>query len=108
MIVKLKKEDPNYHDLTPDQPYFVIGIEADDYRILNDYGKPYLYPANLFDIIDYREPITWITQHGADGERYSYPSVLNEVGFFEDYFDGKNEALSRFWHVLNKHLAEAA
>jgi len=32
MIVKLKTKDPDYPDLTPDQPYFVIGIEADDYR----------------------------------------------------------------------------
>jgi hypothetical protein len=42
MIVKLKAKNPEYPDLTPDQPYFVIGIEADDYRILNDSGKPYL------------------------------------------------------------------
>ena len=79
MIVKLKEENLEYPDLTPDQPYFVIGIESDDYRILNDYGK-----------------------------RYSYPEALNEVGFFEDYFDGKDEALSRFWHVVNKQLSEAA
>jgi hypothetical protein len=38
MIVKLKEEHPDYPDITADQPYFVIGIEADDYRILNDYG----------------------------------------------------------------------
>ena len=37
MIVKLKEKNPEYTDLTPDQPYFVVGIEADDYRILNDY-----------------------------------------------------------------------
>ena len=36
MIVKLKEKNPDYPDLTPDQPYFVIGIEADDYRMLND------------------------------------------------------------------------
>jgi hypothetical protein len=43
MIVKLKEENSDYPDLTPDQPYYGIGIEADDYRILNNYGKPYLY-----------------------------------------------------------------
>jgi len=108
MIVKLKEINPDYPDLTPNQPYFVIGIEADDYRILNDYGKPYLYPPNLFDIIDSHEPIIWITEYGDNGERYSYPPSLNEVGFFEDYFDGKDEALCRFWHVVNKSLSEAA
>jgi hypothetical protein len=108
MIVKLKEKNPDYPDLTPDQPYFVIGIEADDYRILNDSGKPYLYPAPLFEVIDPREPGIWITEYGEDGERYSYPPVLNEAGFFEDYFDGKDEALSKFWHDINKRLSEAA
>ncbi len=108
MIVKLKKEYPEYPDLTPGQPYFVIGIEADDYRILNDSGKPYLYPLYLFEIIDPREPSIWTTEYGEDGERYSYPPVLKEAGFFEDYFDGKEEALSKFWHVINKRLSEAA
>ena len=108
MIVKLKDKNPEYPDLTPSQPYFVIGIEADDYRILNDYGKPYLYPPHLFEVIDSREPSTWITEYGDDGERYSYPSALNEVGFFEDYFEGKEKVLSKFWQVVNKRLSEAA
>jgi hypothetical protein len=108
MIVKLKEKNLDYQDLTPDQPYFVIGIEADDYRILNDFGKPYLYPSHLFEVIDPREPSIWITEYGEDGERYSYPPVLNEAGFFEDYFDGKDDALSKFWHVINKRLSEAA
>jgi hypothetical protein len=108
MIVKLKERNADYPDLTPDQRYFVIGIEADDYRILNDSGKPYLYPSHLFDIIDPREPSTWITEYGDDGERYSYPPMLNEVGFFEDYFDGQEAARSKFWHVINARLSEAA
>ena len=108
MIVKLKEKDLEYPDLTPDQPYFVIGIEADDYRILNDSGRPYLYPAGLFQVIDPREPSIWTTEYGEDGERYSYPPVLKEAGFFEDYFDGKDEALSQFWHVINRKLSEAA
>lgn len=108
MIVKLKEKNPDYQDLTPDQPYFVIGIEADDYRILNDSGKPYLYPSHLFEVIDPREPKTWITEYGDEGERYSYPPVLNEAGFFEDYFDGKDEALSKFWHAINTRLSQAA
>lgn len=108
MIVKLKTEHFDYTDISSEQPYFVIGIEADDYRILNDAGKPYLYPAHIFHIIDPREPSNWITEYGPDNERYAYPETLNEAGFFEDYFDGKDQALSRFWHVVNKHLSEAA
>jgi hypothetical protein len=106
MIVKLKDGYPDYPDLSPDEQYFVIGIEADDFRILNDFGKPYLYPSHLFEIVDSREPKSWITVYGDDGERYSYPPTLNEPGFFEDYFDGKNEALSQFWKAIPIVLSE--
>lgn len=47
-------------------------------------------------------------EYGEDGERYSYPPELNEAGFLEDYFDGKDDALSRSWHIVNKRLSEAA
>jgi len=108
MIVKLKRKSSEYPDLTHDHKYFVIGIEADDYRLLNDHGKPYLYPSNLFEVVDAREPDIWITEYGDAGERYSYPPALNEIGFFEDYFDGKDEVLSKFWHIINKRLSEVA
>ena len=42
MIVKLKKRNLRYRDLTFGQPYVLIGIEADELRILNDAGRPYL------------------------------------------------------------------
>ncbi len=108
MIVKLKARNPDYADLSEGQPYFVIGIEADDYRILNDAGKPYLYPPELFDVVDAGEPDDWITEIGEDGERYAYPEPLNQVGFFEDYFDHKPEQISIFWHVVNQRLTHAA
>ena len=47
MTVKLRRSNPHYRDLTPGQPYVVIGIEGDEFRILNDAGKPYLYPPGL-------------------------------------------------------------
>ena len=105
MIVKLKQENGQYPDLSPDQPYYVIGIEADDYRILNDFGKPYLYPRDLFSLVDPREPKEWMTEFGEQGERYSYPPSMNEAGFFEDYFDGKKETVSLFWHIVNIQLS---
>ena len=108
MIIKLKEQKQNYPDLTPDQLYFVIGIEANDYRILNDYGKPYLYPSEIFQIINSDEPGDWITEFGEDGERYSYSEDLNEIGFFEDYFDGKETAILKFWHNVNQKLSNAA
>ena len=105
MIVKLKKRNTRYRDLTFGQPYVVIGIEADDLRILNDVGRPFLYPPDLFSLIDPKEPGDWITEFGDDGERYSYPPLLNKSGFFEDFFDQKTKAVTTFWRVVNQRLA---
>ena len=107
MIVKLKKKSARYRDLTFGQPYVVIGIEADDLRILNDVGRPFLYPPELFSLIDSKEPIDWITELGDDGERYSYPAPLNKSGFFEDFFDQKAKAVTTFWRVVNHRLANS-
>ena len=105
MIVKLRRKDTKYPDLTLGHHYAVIGIEADALRLLNDRGRPYLYPARLFKIIDPCEPGDWVTEFGEDGERYAYPSALNEPGFFEDFFDDKREAVVTFWRMVNKQLA---
>ncbi len=107
MIVKLRRKNSRYPDLTPGQGYVVIGIEADDFRILNNQGRPYLYPCRLFEIIDPREPADWVTESGDDGERYAYPPSLNTCGFFEDFFDAKKGAVATFWQVVNQRLATA-
>ena len=108
MIVTLKREDSNWPDIAMGQPYVVLGIEADALRILNDQGRPYLYPREIFEILDSREPSDWVTELGDENERYAYPKALNEVGFFEDYFDGRPEVIATFWRVLNRRLSEAA
>jgi len=86
----------------------VIGIEANDLRIINDQGRPFLYPARLFQIVDRREPDDWISQVGDEGERYAYPPSLSTVGFFEDFFDGDKRAVRMFWRLVNERLAAAA
>jgi hypothetical protein len=105
MIVRLKRQSPRYRDLSTRQPYLVIGIEADDFRIINDSGRPFLYPSRLFTVIDRREPTDWVTEVGSDGERYAYPPPLNKAGFFEDFFDDKSRAVTTFWRVMNHRLA---
>jgi hypothetical protein len=108
MIVELRERDSSYPDLTPEQPYVVLGIEADDIRILNDQGRPYLYSRELFKVVDAREPEDWVQERGEDDERYAYPPPLSNVGFFEDYFDGNPEAVATFWRVMNRRLSAAA
>lgn len=97
--------ETQYPDLTVGRVYPVIGIEADDYRILNDEGQPYLYAHELFTVVDAQEPADWETDYGEEGERYAYPPELNEPGFFEDYFDGKTEAIVAFHRYLQRRSA---
>jgi len=105
MTVKLRRKSLRHRDLATQQHYVVIGIEANFFRILNDEGRPYLYPARLFSCVDSREPSDWVTKIGEDGERYSYPPPLNKPGFFEDFFESKAEAVGTFWRVVNQRLA---
>ncbi len=108
MIVQLKSRHPSYPDLSEGRNYFVLGIEANDDRLLNDRGQPYLYDAGLFDIVESMEPADWINDVGEDGERYAYPAPLNAPGFFEDFFDQKPEQVSIFRQIVNQQLAHAA
>ena len=107
MIVTLRRRNARYPDLSPHQQYMVIGIEADAFRILNDEGRPYLYPARLFEVVNPSEPADWATECGEDGERYAYPPPLNGSGFFEDFFEADKEAVATFWRVLNQRLVAA-
>ncbi len=93
----------DYPDLTQGNVYRVIGIEADDLRLMSDEGRPYLYPADCFEVVDPREPSDWETVYGEEGERYAYPRPFGAPGFFEDYFDGDRRCVA----ALHKYLAEA-
>jgi len=108
MIVQLPQAHAQYPDLTAGEPYVVIGIEADDYRILNDLGRPFLYPASLFEVTDPRQPEDWVVEIGDEGERYAYPRPLSDVGFFEDFFDAERGAVKTFWRAVNERLALSA
>ena len=89
-------------DLTPGNVYRVISWLVDDFRIINDQGMPYLYPSSLFTVVDDQWPDDWVVLYDEDGERYVSPAVFSEPGFFEDYFDGKKEAISIFRQRLRQ------
>jgi len=116
MKVKLKD---NYHKimpgkkhfLTPGKVYEVIGIECDDYRIVNERQDhrlgldPVLYPPKIFILVDATEPSDWVSRI-EDGRRYAYPPELNAAGFWEDYHDGMPEAIMAFRAYLAKSHEE--
>jgi len=107
MILRAKPHPDLHERLTAGAVYHVIGIEADDYRLLDDRGEPCLYPPGYFEIVDAAEPADWQTETGPEGERYAYPPALAAPGFFEDFFDGDTDAQATFWHTVNQDLAAA-
>lgn len=62
-----------YPELTLGNVYRVIGIEADDLRIISDAGEPILFNAKAFEFVDATHPATWISERGQEGELYASP-----------------------------------
>lgn len=91
------------YDLSPGEVYEVIGIEAGDYRLIDDTGRPYLFPPALFTLVDPARPANWVTEW-IDGAEYASAPDMARAGFFEDYFDGDPEALRVFHRYINQHL----
>ena len=85
------------NSLTYGKSYEVIGIEADSFRIVNDFNDPCLYEPSIFEISDPTEPPFWVSSLGDDGERYAYPSSWSSSGFFEDVHDHVAGVVAQFW-----------
>ncbi len=102
----LKTAATEFRDLSADVDYDVLGVEANHVRILNCDSQPYLYPLEIFLVVDPSIPEGWITTVGNDGETYSYPLELNDTGFFEDFFDRNPEAIARFGNYLRNTVKE--
>ncbi|TVQ30396.1 MAG: hypothetical protein EA376_13100 [Phycisphaeraceae bacterium] len=91
------------YDLTQGESYEVIAIEAGDYRILDDAGRPYLFPASLFKVIDPARPAHWASET-LDGVEYASAPELAAPGFFEDCYAGDPDAVRIFNRYINRHL----
>jgi hypothetical protein len=80
-------EDPRLHrTLTAGDTYVVIGVERDDYRVINDAGEPVLFPKRIFEVLDRSVPGGW--QLDDDGDTYYLePIATSRPGFYEAWFD---------------------
>jgi hypothetical protein len=101
------KDGRRYGDLTPGNTYRVIGIEVGWFRILSDEGLPYLFPPDLFEIVDPNADADWITARGTDGDEYVYPPELSAPGFFEDFFEHDARAVAAFRQYSSRVFRKA-
>lgn len=100
-VIPLTTEN-EFWSLTPGKEYVVIGLDHESYRILDDKGEPILFPKEGFEVADDTIPQNWIWDRVNEDEYYAGPKELETTGFYEDYFDGKREAVELFTEFLRK------
>jgi hypothetical protein len=97
MTVNDRIIDDNYHrNLSPGMVYYVVGIDDEYFRVIDNDGEPILYLKALFEIVDTYVPEDWTTRTYEDGEYFIGPAEFNKTGFYEDYFDGVADAVNEF------------
>lgn len=107
MKIKIKNSG-HIKNLSPGIAYAVIAIDDIYYRVVNDNEEPVLYKKYLFDIIDSHVPEHWIKREYSDGEFYLNPPEFSQVGFFEDYFNGNQDAVNEYnSYLIVNNLVEA-
>jgi len=83
-------------NLSSNKIYFVVGLDDQNYRLIDDINEPILYRKELFEVIDESIPSNWVRVDYDDGEYYIDPPELSVTGFYEDYFDGNAVAIKKF------------
>lgn len=96
------KADNEFWSLTPGQEYVVIGLDDEYYRMVDNNGEPILLPKQGFKVVDNTMSEDWVWKRYSEDEYYADPPELGRPGFYEDYFDGKAEAVKQFRDYLRK------
>ena len=99
MIVRLKRKSARYSELTFGKDYYVIGLDDKYFRLIDDEGEPILFPRPLFNVVEDTIPEDWIWDR-YDDAYYADPPGLNVRGFYDRYFDHKQEAIDEFQAYL--------
>lgn len=102
LIHSMVVDEGSHLTLTIGKLYFVIGLEGNYYRIVDDMGEPLLFHQDLFDVIEPNIPNDWITKN-EDGETFITPPELSEQYFYEDYFDGVKDVVEIFEKFRTKY-----
>lgn len=107
-LIVTSEESP-VHCLTEGCEYFVLGIDNEYLRVIDDYGEPLLYPKNLFEVLETEMPPGWRFREGSEGDYYIDPKQTAMRGFYEDYFwsSGDTEAQLKAHAAVRATLEDA-
>ncbi len=81
--------------ISPGETYFVIGLNQNELRVVDNDGEPVLYPKELFDVVDPTLPAGWQFLAYPDGEYYLEPVATSSPGFYEDLFGSDGDLLAQ-------------
>ena len=88
-------DESEHRGLSAGAVYDVVGLDSENFRLIDDNDQPFLYPKALFEIVDPAIPDDWVTET-QDDEYYVDPPELAMPGFYEAYFDGVEAAVKKF------------
>jgi hypothetical protein len=102
-------DDSTHPGISYPQAYYVLGVTEGFYRLIDDLGDPYLYPKQLFEVVDRSVPSGWEFREAADGEYFLEPALTARPGFYEDFFgsDGDRAAQLRARAAVKVVLEQA-
>jgi hypothetical protein len=95
--------------ITSGEEYYVIAINHEEYRVVDDGGEPILYPKELFEVIDSSLPSGWQFEEYSDGGYQLEPTKTAAPGFYEDFFgsDGDRAAQAHAQEAMRDVLQGA-
>lgn len=87
------------------EDYTVLAIESLStgevgYRIATEQGTPALFETNLFAVTDPQVNGDWEVRYCETGTFELVPERWSVPGFWEDFFNGTPDAVSRYQEVL--------
>lgn len=102
-----------HHSLIEGKTYEVLAMKYDDYRILNEPDQfsgpePVLFHRDLFVITDPKPHPCWVCEIDEDGDAEYTLFTWRRTRFWEDFFDGVEEVVNRFFADLKRCFPETA
>lgn len=93
---KARIRDGRLHNgISPFEEYFVIDINQEEFRIIDDRGEPILYPKELFEVVDSSLPPGWQFLEYPDGGYQIGPTKTLVPGLYEDFFGSNGNRVAQ-------------
>ncbi len=112
LCVRLFNVDGNAVSTSPwatiGRVYTVLSISIDQegvrFRVVGDEKTPALLRREMFEVVDGSIPGSWIVYSPGSGFLELAPEPWTRVGFWDQFFDGKADAVASFNEERNRIL----